>query len=143
MNQDPLSKYGPCLTSDEYQQAVAALYRRAAEDQGAAARGDVEQSIKDREFNLTIDYKLGRNFPQERRQALLEAKRMADKQRLRLVGRFIRKSIRDREFASGMQVWLEQLAEAFSQVLSPEELDAFMELKPGERPVFPIEVDKL
>lgn len=143
MNQDPLSKYGPRLSSDEYQQAVADLYRRAAESQAAAGGGDVEQAIKDAEFNLVIDYRLGRNFPAERRQALLEAKRAAEKQRLRLVGRFIRKSIRDREFASGMQVWLEQLADAFSQILSPEELDAFMELKPGEKPVFPIEADKL
>jgi len=28
-------------------------------------------------------------------------------------------------------------------VLSPEELDALMELKPGEKPVLPIEADKL
>ena len=143
MKQDPLAQYGPRLSSEEYQQAVAELYRRAAEAQAAPDRGDIEQVVKEGEFNLAIDHKLGRNFPAEKREALLQAKRRAEKQRLRLVGRFIRKSLRDREFASGMQVWLEQLAEAFSQVLSPEELDAFMERAPGEKPVFPIEPDKL
>lgn len=143
MSNDPLSKYGPRLSSKEYEQAVAALYRRAAEGQPPGARGDIEQSIKDAEFDLAIDYKLGRNFPQEKRAALHAAKRRAEKRRLRLVGRFIRNSIRDRGFASGMQLWLEQLSEEFSKVLSPQELNAFMELKEGETPVFPIEADKL
>jgi hypothetical protein len=143
MNEDPLLKYAPRLSSEEYQQAISTLYKRAAAGQLGAAQGGIEQAIKDAEFNLAIDHKLGRNFPQDKRQALVEAKHQAEKQRLRLVGRFLRKSIRERAFASGMQVWLEQLAEAFSTVLTPQELNAFMELKAGEKPLFPIEADKL
>ena len=95
------------------------------------------------EFELAIDHKLGTNFPSDRRTALVEAKHKAEKQRLRLVQRFIQKSIKEKAFASGMQVWLEQLADAFAKVLSPEELSVFLELHEGEKPVFPIEVKKL
>ena len=143
MNTDPLAKFAPRLSTDEYQQAVAALYRRAAEGQLPAGPGGVEQAIKDAEFELAIDHKLGTNFPSDRRTALVEAKRKAEKQRLRLVQRFIQKSIKEKAFASGMQVWLEQMADAFAKVLSPEELSAFLELHEGEKPVFPIEVEKL
>jgi hypothetical protein len=143
VHQNPLSTYGPRLSSDEYEQAVVELYRRAAEGRVGAGQGDVAQALKDGEFNLAIDHKLGKNFPAEKRQALLEAKRRAEKQRLRLVGRFIRKCVRERKFASGMQVWLEHLAEAFSKVLSAEELNAFISERPGEKPIFPIEADKL
>ncbi|MBT9612215.1 MAG: hypothetical protein IV108_02995 [Burkholderiales bacterium] len=143
MNHDPFSAYAPRLSSEEYQQAVAALYRRVAEAPLPGAQGDITQALKTAEFNLAIDYKLGRNFPQEKRTALLAAKRRAEKQRLRLAGKFLQKSIRDKAFASGMQVWVEQLAEEFSKILSPQELNAFMELQAGEKPVLPIEADKL
>ena len=138
-----MSNYGPCLTSEEYQRAVVALYRRAAEGRMPAALGDIEQAIKDAEFNLQIDYKLGRNFPAERRQALLAAKHRAEKGRLSLVRGFVRKLLRKRQFAGAMQLWLERLTEEFAKVLSPDELNALMELKPGEKPVLPIEADKL
>ena len=143
MNQEPLSAYAPRLSTEEYQQAVAALYRRGAEGPLPGAPGDIAQTLKEAEFNLAIDYKLGRNFPREKRMALLAAKRRAEQQRLRLVGKFLQKIIREKTFANGMQVWVEQLAEEFSRVLSPPELSAFMELQAGEKPVFPIEVDKL
>lgn len=138
-----MSKYGPCLTSEEYQRAVVALYQHAAEGRLPAAMGDIEQAIKDAEFNLQIDYKLGCDFPAERRQALLAAKHRAEKSRLGLVRRFIRKAIQKRQFAGAMQLWLEHLTEEFAKTLSPEELAAFMETKPGETPVLPLDADKL
>lgn len=143
MNQESFFTYAPRLSTEEYQQAVAALYRRATEGLLPGAQGDIEQALKTAEFNLAIDYKLGINFPQEKRAALLAAKRRAEKQRLRLVGKFLQKSIREKSFASGMQIWVEHLAAEFSKVLSPQELNVFMELQAGGKPVFPIEADKL
>jgi hypothetical protein len=143
MEKDPLSKYGPRLSNEEYEQCISMLYKDAAEGRLPATPGKLEQAIGEREFNLAIDYKLGTNFPEAKRKALLEAKRRGEKRRLRLVSRFIHKSIQQRAFADGMQVWLEQLADEFSKVLTPQELNAFMALEEGERPVFPIEPGKL
>ena len=104
---------------------------------------EIEKTLKAKEFSLAIDHKLGVNFPVEKRGALWNAKQRVERQRIRLVGRFLKNYILKREFADGMQVMLDQMKKEFSKVLTDEELQAFMGLEDGEALVLPIDPEKL
>jgi hypothetical protein len=143
MSNHTLSKYSPRLSEQEYEQRVAQLYKQAAEGQLSAAPSNLDETIKEKEFQLTIDYRLGTNFPTEKRTALWNAKQRAEKQKLRLIGKYFQVSLKKRAFADGMQIMLERLIEEFSKILTPDELNAFMALKKGEKPVLPVDPDLL
>lgn len=138
-----LSKYSPRLSEQEYEQRVSELYTQAAEGQLSAAPQDIDNIIKEKEFQLTIDYRLGINFPADKRAALWKAKQKVERQKLRLIGKYLKVSLKKRAFADGMQVMLERMMEEFSKVLTPDELSAFMALQKGEKPVLPIDPDLL
>lgn len=143
MARDRSLDYGPCLTEEEYEQGVVELYRRAVEGQPSAAPRALKEQIKEGEFQLTIDHKLGINFPPEKRKVLWAAKQRVETQRLRLIGKYLKTSLKKREFADGMQVMIERTMEEFAKVLTPEELRAFMSLREGEKPVLPLDPDLL
>lgn len=143
MENDLLSKYGTRLTERQYEQSVSKLYRQAAESLPSALPQEIEETLKAKEFSLAIDHRLGVNFPIEKREALWSAKQRVEKQRIRLIGRFIKNSILKREFADGMEIVLDQMKKEFSKVLTDEELQAFMELEDGETPVGLIDPERL
>jgi len=143
MGSHTLSKYSPRLSEQEYEQGIAELYKQAAEGQLSAAPQNPDNIIKEKEFQLTIDYRLGINFPAEKREALWKAKERAEMQKLRLIGKYFKVSLKKRAFADGMQIMLERMMEEFSKVLTPDELNAFMALQEGEKPVLPIDPDLL
>lgn len=143
MVRHPPIEYGPRLTEQEYEQRIVELYGRAAEGQPSAAPHALEEQIKEGEFQLTIDHKLGINFPPEKRKALWAAKQRVETQRLRLIGKYLKTSLKKREFADGMQIMIERTMEEFAKVLTPEELSAFMSLREGEKLVLPIDPDLL
>lgn len=143
MNSETLSEYGPCLSDAEYEKSIKTLYETTAKELTSAAPRATDKSLKAKEFDLAIDYRLGVNFPSDKRIALWEAMQRAEGQRLRLIGKFIKTTIQKREFANGMQVMLQRMVEEFSKILTDEELHAFMDLKKGELPILPIEPDRL
>ena len=143
MDHDALSQFSPRLTGREYEKSVIDLYRQASLPSSSTPSKDLEEELKFKEFCLTIDYRLGVNFPTERRDALWNARQKVEKQRLRLVGKFIMHTVRKRAFAGGMQLVLEQMKEEFAKVLSDDELQAFMELDENETPISPIDPSQL
>lgn len=130
-------EYGPRLSDAEYEKRILGLYR------GLPPMPSPEQDRETRrqELNLTIDYRLGSSFPGERRAALWAAQQRIEKQRLRLgvkylLRRFVAKLLaRDAESLAGYA------AEEYSKVLSPEELKRFLDLKEGQPPSLPVDVE--
>ena len=135
----PELEYGPLLTAAEYEKQMVSLYR------GLPPMPSPEQDrdIRRQELNLTIDHRLGRAFPEERRSALWEAQQRVEKKRLRLamkylLHRFVTKLlVRDAHSLAG------HVAEEYAKVLSPEELRRFLDLKEDEPPSLPVDIERL
>ena len=119
--------YGPRLTGEEYDRAIVALHERlppmpTREEDRAARRA---------ELDLAIDHRLGREFPQTKRDALWQVMQSLERRRLRLIGRYLVARVfplggRWRERAG--QGLARALVGQFSRVLTDRELESFFEL---------------
>lgn len=71
--------YGARLTRREYELAVVDLHGNAQKAKSAPER----ELIQRRELDLTIDYRLGTEFPKDRREKLWQAQQKIEKRRLK------------------------------------------------------------
>jgi hypothetical protein len=132
-------EYGPRLTDAEYEKQIVSLYR------GLPPMPSPEQDreTRRRELNLAIDHRLGRNFPEERRSALWAAQQRVEKKRLRLAMKYLLHRLITKLLARDAQSLAGYAAEEYAKVLSPEELRRFLDLKEGEPPSLPIDIEHL
>jgi hypothetical protein len=72
---DAFNKYGKRLTEREFVNAVASIYPQTEEE----CRSFSEAEYRKRETNLMIDYHLGENYPQDKREILYNARERATK----------------------------------------------------------------
>jgi hypothetical protein len=131
--------YGPRLTQEEYQRKIAELYLNLS----SASAEDREQTIRRRELDLTIDHRLGCDFPQERRDALWAIQEQVEKRRFRLAFKYLFRRFFAKRVERDVQGLAHFLVEEYAKVLTPEELQQYFNLRPGEPPVLPIDVDQL
>lgn len=132
-------EYGPRLTDAEYEKQVVSLYR------GLPPMPSPEQDRETRlrEMNLAIDHRLGRNFPEGRRSALWAAQQRLEKKRLRLAMKYLLHRLVTKLLARDAQSLAGYAVEEYAKVLSPEELRRFLDLKEGEPPSLPIDIEHL
>jgi hypothetical protein len=131
--------YGPRLTDAEYEKQIINLYR------GLPPMPSPEQDRETRwrELNLAIDHRLGCNFPEERRSALWAAQQRVEKKRLRLAMKHLLHRVVTQLLARDAQSLVGYVAEEYAKVLSPEELRRFLDVKEGEAPSLPIDIEHL
>jgi hypothetical protein len=72
-----------------------------------------------------------------------DIRRRIEKNRLKLVSRYLLGKLRKKGFAHGLQGMAAVMAEEFSQVLSEEDVRAFLGLQPGEKPTLPLDEDRI
>lgn len=111
--------YGRKLTQREYERAVVDLYAKLP-------KLNEEQLLHD-ELNLTIDHRLGVDFPEYRREKLWQIQKKIESERLRIlmgsvILKFIPSQIKKRSNLLASFV----LAE-YAKVLSPEEMKDYFE----------------
>lgn len=70
--------YGNKLTDKEYEQAIVNLYKELP----ALPSKQQEQEIRKKELFLSIDHRLGKQFPQEKRELLWKIQEKIEKKRL-------------------------------------------------------------
>lgn len=114
---------GPRISEREYEKSIVELYS------GLPPKPDkrTQEQLRRRELDLTIDYRLGQNFPQERRKTLWSIQQRVERKRGRLMIFWLLRIL--------SHVWLEKrtaglaryLVDEYARVLTPEELDAFFE----------------
>ena len=73
-NGEHLSRHGPRLSRDEYERRIVDLYGQAP----AAPDRNQQADLSRRELDLMIDYRLGLNFPSDRRDALQRLRRKTE-----------------------------------------------------------------
>ena len=110
-------EFGARISGEEYDRRITALYRGAAPLPDAP---DAERLAR-AELDITVDHRLGVEFPRERRESLWHAQREIERHRLR-------SSLRGFASAAARSVGLELgVHRAYADVLSPDELRAFLQ----------------
>jgi hypothetical protein len=132
-------EYGPRLTDAEYEKQIVSLYRGLP----PMLSPEQDRETRRRELNLAIDHRLGRYFPEERRSALWAAQQRVEKKRLRLAMKYLLHRLVTKLLARDAQSLAGYAVEEYAKVLSPEELRRFLDLKEGEPPSLPIDIEHL
>lgn len=99
----------------------------------------VESRVRRQELDLSIDHRLGCAFPSERRELLWKIQERIERKRLWLAFRSLLSGIFSRPLVSGAQKLAEDLLREYAQVLTPEELEVYFNLRQGEQPSLPVE----
>lgn len=121
--------YGQKLDAREYQRRVLELYERP----GQLLTGRQQTMLRRRELELTIDHKLGVDFPLERREALWKAQQRLHRRHvpvllLWLVGKAFgsKKSVEEPMY--------ELVLREYGRVLSSSELSAMVDIPINQLP---------
>ena len=104
---------------------------------------DQDSEVRRRELELAIEHRLGRDFPQERREALWAAKERVERKRLWLGVKFLIKKKLGRSVVDDAQGLVAYMVDEYAKVLNPAEIESFFGLKKGERPALPVDLDEL
>lgn len=126
-------QHGRRLTRREYENEIVSLHSSRAPAPDKAE----DERIHRQELDLTIDFRLGKSFPRDRREAMWRIQQRIEKKRVQLATRWL----------AGLLVpsWLHRRAEGvakfvideYAQVLSREELEAYFGADEVEHPSLP------
>lgn len=126
--------YGPRLSDAEYQRLVVELHSGRTDGSEEADR-----RLRRGELDLRVDYRLGRDFPRERREALWQVQETIEKKRLSLAFRHFMRQMFHRLRVHDTRRLARFAADEFGKVLSPCEVERFLGLEPGETPQLPVD----
>ena len=130
--------HGPCLSLEEYEQRLVALYS----DQPPMPTDAQDQELRRRQLDLSVDYRLGRDFPLERRAALWEIAQRVEKKRLRLVFWHTARRLVPGRLAAKANGLAGFMVDEYAKVLSSDEIERYFDLPTGTRPALPIDVGR-
>lgn len=136
---DSFNRHGKRLTLKEYEHAIVSLY----EGQPPMPSKVQETATRKAELNLNIDYRLGVDFPAERREQMWHAAQQTEKSRLSMAFSIIKSYIaRGRGHEKHMDgsekdadVLTQQVMKHYSKVLDKEEMHQYF--GPEEERVLP------
>lgn len=118
--------HGPRLSDEEFERRIVDLHRGQAPMPSPAE----DERLRRQELDLTIDHRLGLEYPLDRREQLWAVQQRVERKRLRLwllcvVSSWIR-DLRPRA-----SIRLAQLVfREYARVLTPSELDSFLSKTP-------------
>lgn len=119
--------FGPCISQQTYLQRVASLH----ENLGPKITRQQSQQLRRQEFESLVDYRLGVQFPPEKRERLFQA--LEKTYRFGIFSFFIlylahllKLSPQNHLVEGQVQRKFKGVSRAVAQVLSPEELHAFL-----------------
>jgi hypothetical protein len=126
----PEGEFGSRLSDEEYDRAIVDLHRGMA----PMPTRDEDRALRRRALDLAVDHRLGRGFPQARRDALWAASERVESRRVWLGLRSLLGL-----FAGGRpqhaNALTRVLAKAYGRVLSASELEQFLGPGPLTLPV--------
>jgi hypothetical protein len=127
--------HGSRLTDDEYDRRIVELYRGMPPVPGP----EEDRALRRRALDLAIDHRLGREFPQARREALWAASERVESKRIWLGLRYMLGRLLWPVRRRHAEALTHALAGEYSKVLSQPELERFLGLQQGQHPVLPLD----
>ena len=123
------SGHGPRLTDEEYDRAVVDLQRGMP----AMPTREEDRTHRRRALHLAIDHRLGRNFPQDRRDALWAVSERVESRRVWIGLKALLGLVGGRR--AHAQALTRALEREYGKVLTPSELEQFLGPAPHELPI--------
>ena len=124
-----MGEHGPRLTNEEYDRAIVDLHRGMS----PMPTREEDRARRRRALDLAIDHRLGRDFPQERREALWRASERVESKRIWIGLKYLIRSL------AGGSAHAEALTKAlgreYGKVLTPAELEQFLGPSPLALPI--------
>jgi hypothetical protein len=130
--------HGPRLSQKEYERRIVELYSGLPPRPGK----ELQTQIRHRELDLTIDHRLGQNFPAARREALWKIQQRIEKKRLRLGLYWLTHFITYKWLYRRANQVAQFVIDEYAKVLTKVELQAYFGQEESEHPVLP-PLDKL
>lgn len=127
--------HGPRLSQREYEKRIVALYTGLPPSPGK----EQEARIRRQELDLTIDHRLGRNFPQARRDVLWEIQQRVEKKRARLTLSWLTRLVSGKLLYRRANKVAQFVVDEYAKVLTPEELHAYFGKEEAKHPTLPID----
>ena len=121
-------EHGPRLTDEEYDRAIVDLHRGMS----PMPTRDEDRARRRRALDLAIDHRVGRNFPQDRRDALWAASERLESRRVWLGLKALLGMVAGGR-AHG-QALTKALEREYRKVLTPSELQQFLGPAPHALP---------
>ena len=136
--------YGKRLSGEEYDKQVIQLHRYAS----PIPSKEEDTKIRRQELSLSIDYRLGVDYPQQKREVLWEIQQRVEKRRLWLGIKYglrllLCKNTIPQQLPKQANTLAGFMVNEFSSVLNEKELLSFFELEPGEKATLPVDFDEL
>jgi hypothetical protein len=130
--------YGTRLTDAEYMRQIVELHR----GRPAVLPKEQTDDLERRELDLRIDYRLGRNFPADRRAALWVVQQRLGRQWLWPFVAHLLRGIVPRAAARTARFIARGTVDEYSKVLSESEIARFLDLGMGESPALPLDKEE-
>ncbi len=119
------------MSEREYMDQVSRLFERVrAKSAATESEAILFERYRNAEFDLTVEYRLGPDFPGERREALRAVHWQAQEKPEKIRKEYHSGSLKQQEFVVLMQAAVDDMVKAYASVLSPEEMTSFF--GPGE-----------
>ncbi len=120
--------YGRRLSGEEYDRRVVALYEGAP----AMPTKAEDAAIRRQELDISIDYRLGVDFPAEKREAIWEIMQRVEKRRLWLgakygLRRLFSRQMDDEAPSGDVNALAGFMSDELAEVLNERELRAFLD----------------
>lgn len=125
------------MTESEYLERLSGLYEKTRVDTPSGDALEIFERYRDAEFDLNIDYRLGVDFPDDRRAALRAIWKKALQDTEELKTRYAAHALSGESFAEAMQALTKNMADQYSALLSPDEMSAFLGGGPHSLPIMP------
>lgn len=131
--------YGVRLSGEEYDRAIVALHSNLP----PVPSREQQQQVRRKELDLAIDYRLGRDFPSSRREALWRVKQQVEKRRIRLMLTYLLRRFFAKRLIQQAQGLAGYVIEAYATVLNKAELEQFFGKEEVRHPTLPVEPEQL
>lgn len=127
--------HGPRLTRQEYERRIVELYRGLPPSPSRRLQDDTQR----RELDLTIDYRLGRNFPQHRRENLWHIQQRIEKRRMSLLYHWLLRFLSPKRLNRGAERIAQFVVDEYAKELTPQELEAYFGQEEVQHPALPLQ----
>jgi len=131
--------HGPRLTDEEYEKKMIELHR----DLPPMPSEEQDRQVRRMALDLSIDHRLGRDFPPERRELLWAIQQRVEKKRLWFALKHPFRRLFAKDLARGAQGLAGYLVDEYAKVLTKSEVNSFFSLEEGQQPALPIDIDQL
>ncbi len=127
--------YGVKLSGEAYDQRVVALH----ENLPPVLSPEMEREVRRQELDAMIDYRLGCDFPREKREQLWKIQEEIEKKRISLMFKYLFKRLFKKPFIHSAQNLAGYLVDEYAKVLSRQELEMFFGKEEVSDPALPVE----